>query len=219
VTVETADFQRARSPQHKQQRRDDMLAAARALGRARGVREVTLTDIAAEVGVHKSAVLRYFETREAVFLQLTAEGWVDWVDACVVGLQDVTGPADLARVIAETLVDRPLFCDLMAHAPLNLERGVSVAAVREFKIVALGQVDRFITAVTTALPPLTAQDAYELVSSTNAITSSLWQVSHPTEAVGELYRTDPHLGHAVVDFPPSLRRQVETVILGLLSRH
>ena len=45
---------------------------------ARGIREVTLTDIAHEVGMHKSAMLRYFETREQIFLMLTAAGWRDW---------------------------------------------------------------------------------------------------------------------------------------------
>ena len=120
-----------------------MLAAARLLGRSRGVREVTLTDIAAEVGVHKSAVLRYFETREAVYLQLTADGWVEWMDACVPAIQAADGPIQVARAVADTLAERPLFCDLLAHAPLNLERGVSVDAVREFKLTTLAQVERF----------------------------------------------------------------------------
>jgi AcrR family transcriptional regulator len=196
-----------------------MLAAARELGRARGVREVTMTDIAALVGVHKSAVLRYFETREAIYLQLTGEGWGEWMDACVDAVGAAAGdPAAVAKAVADTLSERPLFCDLLAHAPLNLERGVSVEAVREFKIAALAQVDRFAEAITAALPPLTASDGRELISTVNAITGALWQISHPTEAVAELYRTDPHLGHAVVDFAPSLRRQVETAILGLLAR-
>jgi AcrR family transcriptional regulator len=51
-------------------RRDDLLEAARRLAREHGVRDVTLTSIAAAVGLHKSAVLRYFETREALFLLL-----------------------------------------------------------------------------------------------------------------------------------------------------
>ncbi|MFI1864679.1 TetR/AcrR family transcriptional regulator [Streptomyces jumonjinensis] len=77
----TPPFQRARRPEHKEQRRLDILRAAAALGRHDGVRSVTLTDIAAGAGVHKSAVLRYFASREAVFLLLTADGWQDWADA------------------------------------------------------------------------------------------------------------------------------------------
>jgi len=65
---------------------------------------------------------------------------------------------------------------------------------------------------------LTQADGIELISSVNAITATLWQISYPSAAVGELYRSDPRLAHADVDFAPSLRRQVETVILGLLAR-
>lgn len=75
--VDTTDFQRARSPQAKQQREAAILDAARALGAEHGIRQVTLTDIAAAVGMHKSALLRYFETREEIFLRLTAADWQD----------------------------------------------------------------------------------------------------------------------------------------------
>ncbi|MDT5236569.1 MAG: hypothetical protein QOF47_2556, partial [Mycobacterium sp.] len=66
--MDASDFQRARSPEAKQQREDAILAAARSLGAKRGIRQITLTDIADAVGMHKSALLRYFETREQIFL-------------------------------------------------------------------------------------------------------------------------------------------------------
>ena len=71
-------FQRARSAGAKQQREEGILAAAARLGAERGIRQVTLTDIAQAVGMHKSAMLRYFETREQIFLRLTADGWREW---------------------------------------------------------------------------------------------------------------------------------------------
>ena len=78
-------FQRARSAQAKQQRESAILDAAQELGSARGIRQVTLTDIAEAVGMHKSAMLRYFETREQIFLRLTGENaaraLVDVLDA------------------------------------------------------------------------------------------------------------------------------------------
>ncbi|WP_037255879.1 TetR/AcrR family transcriptional regulator [Kibdelosporangium aridum] len=217
--MQTPGFQRARSAEHKRQRRDEMLDAARNLALDKGVRAVTMTDIAAEIGVHKSAVLRYFETREAVFLELLTEGWAEWVDACVPAVEAAgSDPVEVARAIAETLSKRPLFCDLLAHAPMNLERGVSVEAVREFKLTSFGHIDRFVQAVTTALPTLTKDEGWSLISAVNALASTLWQITHPTAAVAELYRTDPQIGHAVGDFGPNLREQTETFILGLLAR-
>ena len=72
------DFQRARSAAAKQLRESAILDAARVLGAERGIRQITLTEIAAAVGMHKSALLRYFETREEIFLRLTADGWREW---------------------------------------------------------------------------------------------------------------------------------------------
>ena len=74
----TPEFQRARSAEAKQQREQSILEAAVRLSVAGGIRRVTLTDIAQAVGMHKSAMLRYFETREQIFLMLTAAGWRGW---------------------------------------------------------------------------------------------------------------------------------------------
>ncbi|MFE0460651.1 TetR family transcriptional regulator, partial [Kitasatospora sp. NPDC058965] len=49
---------RARSPEAKRAREAAILDAAARLATEHGVRVVTLTDIAATVGMHKSAMLR-----------------------------------------------------------------------------------------------------------------------------------------------------------------
>ncbi|MFC4034295.1 TetR family transcriptional regulator [Streptomyces polygonati] len=210
-------FQRARSPQHKQQRHRAILDAARTLGLRDGVRAVTLTDIAAEAGVHKSAVLRYFETREEVFLQITAEGWQEWAHELRLSLPSGPVPPQVvAARVAATLVNRPLFCDLLAHAPLHLERNVSLDAVRTFKLTALAAVDEIRTVLASALPALAAQQAADLVAAVTALAAALWQTSNPPPTLARLYAQDPRLAHAAVDFPYRLRDLTEATILGLL---
>ena len=87
------------------------------------------------IGIHKSALLRYFETREQIFLELTAAAWRDWAQALHAGLDAAApGRALVADVFARSFADRPLFCDLIAHTPLNLERNVSPGAVRRCPI-------------------------------------------------------------------------------------
>src|ERR1700758_2330411 len=124
------DFQRARSAAAKQLRESAILEAARVLGAERGIRQVTLTEIAEAVGMHKSALLRYFETREEIFLRLTADGGREWSGALRAALEALHEPtsAAVAAVFASTLAERGTFCDLLAQAPLNLERNVSVEA-------------------------------------------------------------------------------------------
>src|SRR5580692_8739938 len=100
--MDASDFQRARSPEAKQHREDAILAAARSLGVKRGIRQITLTDIADAVGMHKSALLRYFETREQIFLLLTAEDWREWSAALRAKLERVGGSptAKTAKTVA-----------------------------------------------------------------------------------------------------------------------
>jgi len=154
MTAET--FQRARRPEQKLRRQDAILGAARDLALRDGVRNVSLADIAARVGIHKSALLRYFETREQIFLELTAEAWLDWAKALHAGLAGAEGSAALvADVFARGFGDRPLLCDLIAHTPLNLERNVSPEAVRRYKLTSLGVVDEAAALVHRVMPVLT----------------------------------------------------------------
>jgi AcrR family transcriptional regulator len=141
--VSEEEFLRARSVAAKQQRENAILDAARRLGARRGIRQVTLTDIAEAVGLHKSAMLRYFETREQIFLTLTAAEWRAWSRALrsrTSALSEGADAAVVAAAIADSLVERPLFCDLLAQAPLNLERNVSIDSMRAFKLVTLEEV-------------------------------------------------------------------------------
>ena len=206
-------FQRARSPEQKEQRRHDILAAARKLGTRDGVRAVTLTDIAAEAGVHKSAVLRYFETREAVFLLLTAEHWQDWAKALEQALPEPARPEQVAAVLAGTLSDRPLFCDLLAHAPLNLERGVSLAAVRSFKMTAIAEAEAVSAALCLALP-LTLDQAGNVVATATAMAGALWQMAAPGTELRRFYEDTPELAHAVIEVGPRLSSILTALLRG-----
>ena len=215
-------FQRARRPEQKVQRRDAILGAARELARRDGVRTVSLADIAAEVGIHKSALLRYFETREQIFLELTAEAWRDWAQALHAGLDAATGDtatgdaALVADVFTRGFADRPLFCDLIAHTPLNLERNVSPEAVRRYKLTSLGVVDEAAALVQRALPALRMAEAREFVATLASLAGSLWQIATPAPALAELYASDPALAQACVDLAPRLRRTAEILLAGLI---
>ncbi|MFC8065351.1 TetR/AcrR family transcriptional regulator [Streptomyces sp. NPDC057293] len=214
--TDQAAFQRARSVQAKQARETAILEAARALGARRGIREVTLTDIATEVGMHKSALLRYFETREQIFLDLTAQGWRDWSAALRGRLTacERAAPAAVADAFAATLSARPLFCDLLAQAPLNLERNVSLEAVRTFKLGTLEEVAR-IGAELERLLGLNEEQAVDTVATATSMAGALWQMATPRAALRELYASEPQLGHAVVEVEPRLRRVLTALLAGM----
>lgn len=240
----TADFQRARSPEAKHARETAILNAASTLGARAGIRQVTLTDIADETGMHKSAMLRYFETREEIFLRLTADGWREWTPVLCeriaaasagggpAGLADTAGPADsvetadsggtdtapaVAAAFASTLAARGAFCDLLAQAPLNLERNVSLDAVRTFKLTTRECLDRIVATVRAALPGLSDQDAVDVVATATSLAGTFWQIATPSDEVAALYRSDPRMSHALIDVEPRLERILTALLQGQLA--
>jgi len=217
MTIET--FQRARRPEQKQRRQDAILSAASELALRDGVRNVSLADIAARVGIHKSALLRYFETREQIFLELTAEAWRGWADAlhAELGAAPTDSAGLVADVIARSFSGRPLLCDLIAHTPLNLERNVSPAAVRRYKRVSLGVINEAAALVRRVLPELTLAESTEFVAALASLAGSLWQIANPPPALAELYASDPELAQACVDLTPRLRRTAEILLAGLVA--
>jgi len=226
--INTETYQRARRPEQKLERRDAILGAARELALRDGVRAVSLADIAARVGIHKSALLRYFETREQIFLELTAAAWREWaaalhaeldpaaLDSAGPGPAGAGAPAPVADVFARSFGDRPLLCDLIAHTPLNLERNVSVETVRRYKRTSLAAVDEAAALVRRVLPALTLAECGEFVAALASLAGAVWQIANPAPALAELYASDPALSRACVDLTPRLRRTAEILLAGLI---
>jgi len=226
----SATFQRARRPEQKQQRHDAIVGAAEQLALRDGVRNVSLTDIADQIGIHKSALLRYFETREQIFLELTARAWLGWAQALHAELDGGSpaspaspgsprspGSADLvADVIARSFADRPLLCDLIPHTALSLERNVSIDAVRRYKRTSLAVMSDAAGVVHAVLPGLTADECRELVSTMASLAGALWQIANPPPALADLYASDPELARACVDLAPRLRRTAAILIAGMV---
>jgi AcrR family transcriptional regulator len=209
-------FQRAYSPQHKEQRATDLVKAARTLAARDGVRGVTLTAIATQAGVHVSAVRRYFDSREEILLGLAEEGYAEWTHALIERVHGHEGlaSADLARAVTETLVERPLFCDLLTHVTLNLEREVTYERVRVFKF-AVGAALAPLTEAITRGSALTAEQANDLIIAVISMTAPLWQAAHPAETLTRLYAEEPSLTHIGIDFSPTLTRLLTALCDGM----
>lgn len=84
-----ATFQRARSEEQREVRRRAILDAAAAMLAEMPVAQVSLNELSRRVGLAKSNVLRYFESREAVLLELLDSAWQEWL----AGLAEALGAA------------------------------------------------------------------------------------------------------------------------------
>ena len=112
---------------------------------------------------------------------------------------------------------RPLFCDLLAHASLNLERHVSMESVRAYKIGAIEHVNQVSELLGAALPDLGVDGGRRAVAAISAFAASFWQVSHPPETLARFYEEEPEFGHSVMDFAGRLEDLTAVVLTGLTT--
>lgn len=212
-------FLRARRPEQKEQRYAAIFGAARRLALRDGVGAVSLGAIAADVGVHKSALLRYFATREEIFLRIAETEWQSWADGVVNELGEVeVDDARLVSILARSLADRPLFCQLLTYSALTLERNVPLEALRRSKRAAFDAASQVAAAVHTSLPALARDACLELVTMTGVMSAGLWQIAHPSPAVAALHE-EPELragqGTSPIRFDDRVSRFIGVYLEGL----
>jgi AcrR family transcriptional regulator len=141
-------FQRARSEEQREVRRRAILDTAAAMLAEMPVAEVTLNELSRRVGLAKSNVLRYFESREAVLLELLDSAWQEWLTGLEAGLGGAIDAAalpaergdQLAAALAASLAARPVLCDLLSAQAAVLERNVSPQVAAAYKRAALADV-------------------------------------------------------------------------------
>jgi AcrR family transcriptional regulator len=215
-------FQRARRPEQRKQRRQMILDAAAAMLAEMPVAEISLRELSRRVGLAGSNVLRYFETREGVFLALLdnlSEEWLDQLERDLGGSAS-TGPVVRIGQIAETwarsLASRPLMCELTSVLSGVLERNVSVGSVRDFKRRAIARNGRLANLIRGLLPDLTERGALEIASLAHTLLAGLWPLANPGPVV-RAATEDPELAAAHVDFTGRMTRGLVLLMAGQLA--
>src|SRR5919112_4536112 len=207
-------FLRARRPEHKQERHDAILAAARDLAVKSGVRNVSLGAVAEAVGLAKSNISRYFGTREEIYLELLAAEWHAYSRAVAKGLRGADGTDQAIAALAEAMVDRPLFCDLLSHLPTSLEQNVSLEAARTFKH-AVHQHVNALGAELARATELTDREGAEVVAAAGGLGGLLYRAANPPPALARLYVDDAALAATHPTLLPTLVRMLSALAAGL----
>ena len=214
-------FQRARSPEHKQQRRDAIVEAAAGLLAEHGLDGVTLTAIAKEAGLSKSNLYRYFESREHILLDLMQDDWTEWVEAIETALRPrAEGPwtaEEVARVMVQVTVERPRLCELISVLNSVLERNVSEEAVLAFKTRGIGLAMRHVVAMHAALPNLSLESAIAFMKGMFVLLAGLWPAAHPPEVVRKVMQR-PEFQPMCVDYQDTLHTSAAAMLRGFVGR-
>lgn len=222
----SATFQRARSDEQRALRSQAILDTAATMLQEMPVADISLNELSRRVGLAKSNVLRYFDSREAVLLELLASCVREWLAHLAAELPSAVSrragfkrrAEQLATAISESLVERPVLCDLMSTQAAVLERNVSAEAIATYKLAALGDAEAFAGLVLDALPELSQDDAWRYSIGAWVMTSALWAHARPPEAVLEALAADERLEKVRIDFPVTLADHLTTLAIGLDAR-
>ena len=123
---------------------------------------ISLNELSRRVGMAKSNVLRYFESREAVLLELSTAATAEWLDEFERILDDTITPGgppapradQLAAAVATSLAEHPVLCDLISEQTGVLEHNISTEAVLRYKKVSVANYERLSGLALYHLPEL-----------------------------------------------------------------
>jgi AcrR family transcriptional regulator len=219
-------FKRARNEEQRTERRRAILATAAAMLREMPVAQVSLNELSRRTCLAKSNVLRYFESREAVLLELLdteTRDWLDQLDPLLTEAVDSTADArargdQVAAALADAAAARPMLCDLLSAQAAVLEHNVSPEVAARYKRATIENIHALATLVLRRLPELGEPDAVRFAGAAAVITGAVWAHSQPSPAMLAAYQADPELAALRLDFTATVREVLETLVAGLLAR-
>ena len=218
-------FQRARSDEQREIRRRAILDTAVAMLDEMPVAELSLNELSRRVGLAKSNVLRYFESREAVLLELLDDFLGRWLDELgeelAAGIEADAPPearaGQLAEILSRSLAERPVLCDLVGAQGGVLEHNVSVEVVKRHKRSSHAKLETMVGLVRRHLPEVgDGAQTFCLMSLISA--GALAAYDPPPPSLLAVYSDEPELAVLHLDLREGLRTSCTAALVGVLPR-
>ena len=137
------------SPELTNARKEEIIAACKALYRELSFKEITIMRIADATTFSRASIYNYFETKEEIFLAILQKEYELWV----ADLDDIINSNDsmtrdrIAKLLAGSLEKRELLLKLMSMNHYDMEENSRQERLREFKVAygaSLRAVDRLL---------------------------------------------------------------------------
>ena len=212
-------FTRARRPEEIAQRREEIVQAAAALLDRESLENISLNAIAREAGIAKSAVYRYFESREAIFLKILEGDWRHWVDDAELALAPLKGGNDVeavSRILTATTLKHPRMCWLVSSLASVLEHNLSEEVILAFKQESLQLGLRMVSSLHAALPRIAIQQLTDFLHPAFALIAGLWPLSHPSDTVRKIMAR-PEFAPFQPNFEVQFQRTLCMTLAGLMQ--
>lgn len=219
-------FQRARSEEQREARRRAILDTAAAMLDELPVAEISLNELSRRVGLAKSNVLRYFDSREAILLELLEGLLDDWLADLGPRLDAEVDPArspydraaQVGTAVAASLVPRRVLCDLFSAQAAVLEHNVSVDVAIRHKRAGIADMMELSELIRRQIPELGPEGAQRACLLGAVMIGSLWSHTRPSPSMCAAYESDPALAVLRLDFTTALSESMTTILRGILAR-
>lgn len=206
-------------------RRLAILDAATAMLGEMPAAAISLNELGRRAGMAKSNVLRYFDSREAVLLELLVSQMNGWVDEVALALEsdtDLSAPtaeraARLVDALVQTLAGHPVLCDLMSEQAAVLEHNISAETVLQYKRASIAVIDHLVEIVHRQLPELGPERAAQFTTLAALLATAAWPHANPPEALTAVYRDNPEIGCYRLEFESTMRESLQIMLAGLLA--
>jgi|TARA_B100001093_G_scaffold218514_2_gene209516 AcrR family transcriptional regulator len=215
----SSNWKRARRPEQIDARRGAILSATRRLIDHGGISSAGLTSIAQEAGSSKANLYRYFESREAILLELfeiEVAVWSKEFAGLLQGLPVGAAVSEVAQALSDSLNDRKIYNSLFGVLASEIEPRLSEellirsrAALREAFVGLLVQLRR-------VLPHLSKSQLNEFLTMHAMFQAGVWPHASPGANLSRLMEREEFSGMKM-DFGERVRWHALILLLGLES--
>ena len=181
--------QRAKNPEQKALRRQQILLATKERFSVNTYEEVNLNHIAADVGITKAALYRYFRNKETLFLAL----YVESLELLIASSDGRLSSPELSDYLCDVLVQNPIFCKLSAILHTILERNLSHDEALEFKLTLLDLMKKFAFKIKQhpQAGGLSEQNIFTVLMHVQQALIGVWHMTHPNGAIADVLEKSP----------------------------
>lgn len=212
--TKSPSFQRARQPAQIEQRREAILRAGLILFQRRGLENVSLNDIAREVGLAKSNIYRYFDSREHIYLvilQRLAAEFEQRLYSALGGIKGERTVAKVAEAVVAAYLESPEYGELITVVNSVLEKKLTPELIMNFRTVFRQRRERVADALASALPGSTRDRLLPLTLHIFLHVPGLWTFCFPRTDAEKLLKGPEHR-HLKFDFKDEMTFFLRTIL-------
>lgn len=209
---------KAKTEQERAKRRQTLIAAARGLLTQRPLQEITIAQVASAAGVAKGTTYLYFRTREELFSQLLTQEMNAWREHLMQALEQICQPniEKLSRLLADSLLQRPILVELMRWSHAILEQNLSKDAAVRFRLHASQLYQELGQRVEKVLGILEGQGALFLRRA-HAVIVGLLQMASPPPTLERASAQEPTLALFRVDLHTEMTAMLTALLYSMVG--